>query len=137
MNKKQKGFSLVELLVVMVIMGLLAGLVGPQVLKQLSASKSKTASLQIAELGAALDLYLLEQNQYPTQEQGLLALVEAPSNSVSWHGPYLRKRQLPKDPWGRDYRYRYPGEQGEFDLYSLGADGDEGGEGEASDVGNW
>jgi general secretion pathway protein G len=121
----------------MVIMGLLAGLVGPQVLKQLSSSKTKTASLQIGELAAALDLYLLEQNQYPSQEQGLLALVEAPSGLDAWHGPYLRKKQLPKDPWGREYLYRFPGEKSDFDLYSLGADGNEGGEGEAADVGNW
>lgn len=131
------GFTLIELLVVLVILGLLAGLVGPQVMKHLGSSKTKTAKLQIEEFGAALDMFRLEQNRYPTTEEGLAALVEQPLGLEDWNGPYLRKRVVPKDPWGRPYRYRAPGESGDYDLYSLGADGTEGGERENADVVSW
>jgi general secretion pathway protein G len=136
-HTRQWGFTLIELLVVLVILGLLAGLIGPQVMKHVGASKTKTAKLQIEELVAALDMYRLEVGDYPTGEQGLKALVEKPADLEVWAGPYLRKKVLPKDPWGRDYHYRYPGENGDFDIYSLGADGAEGGEGESSDVVSW
>jgi general secretion pathway protein G len=136
-RRRAAGFTLIELLVVLVILGLLAGLVGPRVMKHLGESKTKTARLQIEQLAAALDTYRLEVGVYPSSSQGLDALVERPSGVESWNGPYLRKRNLPKDPWGRDYLYRYPGENGDFDLYSLGADGSDGGEGEDQDVGSW
>lgn len=131
------GFTLLELLVVLVILGLLASLVGPQVLRQLSGSKTKTAALQIKELGTALDLYRLEVGRYPTSSEGLPALISSPAGARGWNGPYLNKKTLPKDPWGNDYQYRYPGQQGEFDLFSLGADNQEGGTGEDQDVVSW
>jgi general secretion pathway protein G len=131
------GFTLIELLVVLVILGLLAGLVAPRVMHYLSSAKSDTARLQIEHLGGALDLYRLEVGQYPTTDQGLDALVEQPSGVTHWNGPYLKKKQIPKDPWGYDYSYRSPGEHGAYDLYSLGADHAEGGEGENKDIVSW
>ena len=136
LNKKE-GFTLIELLVVLVILGLLAGLVGPQVLRYLGGAKSDTARLQIEELGAGLDLYHLETGRYPTTEEGLAALVEQPVGVSNWNGPYLKKKTLPKDPWGNEYQYRSPGEHGMYDLYSLGQDNQEGGDGEAADIVSW
>ncbi|QIK38319.1 type II secretion system major pseudopilin GspG [Caldichromatium japonicum] len=132
-----RGFTLVELLVVLAILGLLAGLVGPQVMKFLGSSKSKTAKLQIEDLAAALDLYRLEIGRYPTEAEGLRALVEKPGNVPNWNGPYLKKKEVPKDPWGFDYYYLFPGQHGAFDIWSLGADNREGGEGENADVTSW
>jgi general secretion pathway protein G len=134
---RKNGFTLIELLVVLVILGLLAGLVGPQVLRYLGGAKSDTAKLQIEELGAGLDLYHLETGNYPTTEQGLGALVEQPVGTSNWNGPYLKKKTIPKDPWGNDYHYRSPGENGMYDLYSLGQDNMEGGEGDAADIVSW
>jgi len=131
------GFTLIELLVVLVILGLLAGLVGPRVVKHLGDSKTKAAMLQIEELGAALDLYRLEVGRYPTTDQGLQALVERPLSVERWDGPYLRKATIRDDPWGHPYNYRSPGEHGAFDIYSLGADNTDGGEGEDRDVRSW
>ena len=119
---RSRGFTLLELLVVLVILALLAGLVGPQVMKHVGESKTKTARLQIEELGTALDVYRLENGRYPTTEEGLKALVEKPAAAEKWAGPYLRKRLVPKDPWDRDYHYRAPGQNGDYDLYTLGAD---------------
>ncbi len=134
---RSAGFTLIELLVVLVILGLLAGLVGPQVMKYLGESKTKTARLQIEDLAAALDLYRLEVGRYPSTEEGLTALVEKPADAKNWAGPYLRKRQVPTDPWGNEYSYRFPGENGPFDLYTLGMDNADGGEGESQDVVSW
>ncbi len=131
------GFTLIELLVVLVILGLLAGVVGPQVMKYVGSSKTKTARLQIEDLAASLDLYRLEVGNYPTAEQGLEALVIPPVEAINWNGPYLKKKVVPKDPWGFAYSYRSPGEHGEFDLFSLGADNTEGGQGENQDVLGW
>jgi general secretion pathway protein G len=133
----RRGFTLVELLVVLVLLGLLAGLVGPQVMKHVGASKSKAAFLQIEELAAALDTYRLDMDAYPGEAEGLVALVQRPPAAARWNGPYLRKAVVPSDPWGRPYRYRYPGQHGAFDLWTLGADDAEGGEGEAADVVSW
>jgi general secretion pathway protein G len=124
-------------LVVLVILGLLASLVGPRVMKSLGESKSKAARLQIEELSAALDLYRLEVGKYPMQQQGLIALVERPTGVGQWNGPYLRKNVIRKDPWGNDYHYRSPGEHGPFDLFSLGSDNQEGGDGEERDMLGW
>lgn len=135
--KRHRGFTLVELLVVLAILGLLAGLVGPQVMNFLGSSKTKTAKLQIEQLAATLDMYRLEVGRYPTQSEGLQALVERPGNVQSWNGPYLRTGQVPKDPWGFEYNYRFPGEQGAFDIWSLGADNREGGDGENADIRSW
>ncbi|HEB94881.1 MAG TPA: type II secretion system protein GspG [Sedimenticola thiotaurini] len=131
---RQRGFTLIELLVVLVILGLLAGLVGPRVVGYLSRGKADTARLQVEQIAAALDLYLLDMGRYPSQREGLAALVEPPEGAGNWRGPYLRKRKLPVDPWGREYHYRYPGKEGDYDLFSLGADDTEGGEGENADI---
>jgi general secretion pathway protein G len=136
-SERAAGFTLVELLVVLVILGLVAGIVGPQVMKHVGSSKTKTTYLQIEELASALEMYKLELDAYPSTDQGLGALVQKPSGVEKWNGPYLRKAALPKDPWGRDYRYRHPGQHTVFDLYSLGADNAEGGDGENADVVNW
>ncbi len=130
------GFTLLELLVVLVIIGLLAGYVGPQFFKQIGKSESKTATAQVDALGKALDQYRLDTGRYPSTEQGLGALWVQPSGETRWWGPYLRKAP-PKDPWGRDYGYRAPGEHGEYDLFSLGKDGREGGGGEDQDITSW
>jgi general secretion pathway protein G len=128
---------LIELLVVLVILGLLASLVGPRVIKHLGESKSKTAMLQIEELSSALDVYRLEVGRYPSSDEGLTALVENPGGVDQWNGPYLRKSTIRKDPWGNEYSYVAPGEHGDFDLYSLGADNSDGGEGENRDILGW
>ena len=131
------GFTLIELLVVLMILGLLAGLVGPRVLKYMGGAKSDTARLQIEEFGAGLDLYHLEVGRYPTTEEGLEALSRAPAGVDNWNGPYLKKKTIPVDPWGRPYHYRSPGENGDYDLYSLGRDNADGGEGEDEDIVSW
>jgi general secretion pathway protein G len=136
-RRRYRGFTLIELLVVLVILGLLAGLVGPRVLSYLGGAKSDTAHLQIQELGAGLDLYYLEIGRYPTTDEGLIALVEQPTGVTNWHGPYLKKKTIPKDPWGREYYYQSPGDNGPYDLYSLGMDGTEGGEGDNKDIVSW
>ena len=136
-RRRGQGFTLVELLVVLAILGLLAGLVGPQVMKFLGSSKTKTAALQIEDLSATLDLYRLELGSYPSTSEGLEALVKDPGNLAGWNGPYLKKGQVPKDPWGNDYQYRYPGQHGIFDIWSLGADARDGGDGEAKDITSW
>jgi general secretion pathway protein G len=133
----QQGFTLIELLVVLVILGLLAGLVGPQILRYLGSAKSDTAQLQIEELGAGLDLYHLEVGRYPSTDEGLAALVEEPAGVSNWNGPYLKKKSVPNDPWGNDYNYVSPGENGVYDLFSLGQDNMEGGEDENEDIVSW
>lgn len=131
------GFTLIELLVVLLILGLLGGLVGPRVLKYLGGAKSDTAALQIQELGVGLDLFHLEVGRYPTTEEGLVALSDEPAGADNWNGPYLKKKDIPADPWGHPYRYRSPGEHGDYDLYSLGRDNADGGDGEDADVVSW
>ena len=136
-RRSRAGFTLIELLVVLVILGLLAGLVGPQVMKYVGSSKTKTARLQVEDLAAALDMYRLEVGRYPTTEEGLEALVASPPGVSNWNGPYLKKKRVPADPWGNPYQFRSPGENGPFDVYSLGADNAAGGEGENQDVASW
>jgi len=135
-RRTQSGFTLLELLVVLVVLGLLAGIVAPKYFAQLGRSEVKVAKAQIEGLSKALDIYRLEVGHYPTTEQGLQALVAAPADEPRWTGPYLQKK-LPQDPWGRNYSYRYPGENGEYDLLSMGKDGQPGGEGENAEVTNW
>ncbi|MEY2685955.1 MAG: hypothetical protein RL375_153 [Pseudomonadota bacterium] len=132
----QRGFTLLELLVVMVIIGLLAGIVAPQYFAQLGKSNAKVARAQIESFGQALDQYRLDVGQYPTTEQGLAALRTAPQGQARWQGPYL-KREIPNDPWNKPYVYTAPGQHAEYDLSSLGSDGQAGGEGEAADVVSW
>jgi len=133
----QAGFTLVELLVVLVILVLLASLVAPRVVGYLGSSRTKTAKVQVQSLTTALELYKVDTGRYPTTTEGLKALVEAPSGVSSWNGPYLNKKELPIDPWGRPYAYRSPGQHGPFDISSLGADNQPGGTGENEDIISW
>jgi general secretion pathway protein G len=133
----QAGFSLIEMLVVLVIIGLIMGLVGPRVLNYLSDARVKAARLQVESLGNSLDLFFVDVNRYPTTQEGLGALLKRPSGLDSWNGPYLKGNSLPNDPWGNSYVYRSPGAHGPYDLLSYGSDGREGGVGSAADVTNW
>jgi general secretion pathway protein G len=130
------GFTLLELLVVMVIIGLLAGYVGPKYFAQIGKSEVKSARAQLDGLGKALDQYRLDVGHYPNTEQGLAALNARPTNEPKWDGPYLQK-SIPTDPWGKAYIYKQPGEHSEYDLYSYGKDGQPGGSGDNIDVTNW
>ncbi len=134
-KRRQAGFTLMELLVVLAILGLLASLVGPQVLNQLGGAKSKTAGIQIKDLEQAAEMFNLDVGRYPSNEEGLAALVDKPAGVAGWNGPYLKS--LPLDPWNRDYQYKYPGERGEVDIFSYGKNGSLGGDGEDADIGNW
>lgn len=130
------GFTLLELLVVMVIIGLLAAYVAPRYFSQVGKSEVRAAQAQISALTSALNTYRLDVGQYPTDEQGLAALTARPAGAAKWDGPYLQK-SVPADPWGRPYLYKSPGVHGEFDLYSHGKDGQAGGTGDAADVTSW
>jgi general secretion pathway protein G len=129
----EQGFTLVEMLVVITIIGLIMGLIGPRVLNYLSESKVKAAKIQMQSFASALDLYNLDTGRYPTASEGLTALVR-PAAGVSWNGPYLKGAALPNDPWNHPYLYRVPGEHGPYDIMSLGSDGQEGGSGTAADL---
>lgn len=130
------GFTLIEMLVVLVILGLLAGVVGPNVLNQLGGAKTKTAKVQVKDLEQAAEMYKLDVGRYPSSSEGLVALVDKPGNADGWNGPYL-KSGVPKDPWKYEYHYANPGTRAAIDIYSLGQDAAAGGEGEDSDIGNW
>ena len=130
------GFTLLELLVVMVIIGLLVGYVGPKYFSQIGKSEIKAARAQINALGKALDQFRLDNGHYPSTEEGLTALNSRPANEAKWDGPYLSKA-VPSDPWGNPYVFIMPGEHGEYDLLSYGKDGKPGGEGENAEITNW
>ena len=135
-RRKSRGFTLLELLVVLVIIGLLAGYVGPKYFSQIGKSEVKAARAQIDALEKALDQYRLDVGHYPATEQGLSALNERPQDEANWAGPYLKKA-APVDPWGKPYVYQQPGTHGEYDLSSYGKDGQPGGTAEAADITNW
>ena len=135
--KLEDGFTLIELLVVLGIIALLMTLVAPQVIRYLSEAKSETATVQLKNLESALELYYLDTGQYPSSESGMQALMKEPSDAKGWRGPYLKRESGLLDPWGKEFAYRLPGEHGAYDLYSLGRDGAQGGEGENKDVVSW
>jgi general secretion pathway protein G len=135
-ERRDRGITLIELLVVMVIIAMFATLVGQRLFRNVERARQTTAKAQISEFESTLDLFRLDVGRYPTLEEGLQALRAAPGGLENWDGPYLRK-EVPLDPWNRPYLYRFPGQHGDFDLLSLGADGQEGGEGEATDIVNW
>ena len=137
-NKKRvTGFTLIELLVVLVILGLLAGLVGPNVMKYVGSSKVEVAKAQLEDLSAGLDLFKLDVGRYPSSEEGLQVLVEGNDTIRGWNGPYLRKKRVPLDPWNNDFIYAIPGQGSDYDLISLGADGEAEGTGENADLNAW
>jgi general secretion pathway protein G len=133
-GSRSSGFTLIEILVVLAIIGLIAAIAAPQVFNRLGGAKSDSVRVQIEALSTGIDLYRLEVGKLP---ESLDALIEKPSGVDRWNGPYLRKSVVPKDPWGREFLYRAPGEHGDFDLYSLGADGADGGDGEDRDISSW
>ncbi len=133
---RQAGFTLLELLIVVIILGLLAALVGPRLFGTLDKAKRQVAKTQIELLSGALDQFRLDVGRYPTTDETLEALVAPPEGLERWNGPYLEKG-VPKDPWGRPYVYKSPGEHGEYDIISLGLDGEVGGSGEGADITSW
>jgi general secretion pathway protein G len=130
----EAGFTLVEILVVITIIGLIMAIVGPRVLNYLGESKVKAARIQIESLGSALDLYYLDMGRYPNSNDGLAALVQRPGNAEEWNGPYLKGGVVPNDPWGHPYVYRSPVEHAPYEIVSYGSDGQEGGSGTATDI---
>lgn len=134
--ERRAGFTLVEMLVVLTLIALILGLVGPRVLGYLGESRTKTAKLQIESFGSALDLFYLDTGHYPTTSEGLDALVQRPTGVDVWNGPYLKGGRVPPDPWGKPYQYRAPGEHTPYEIMSYGSDGHEGGNGTAADISN-
>ena len=135
--RRDGGFTLLELLVVLAIMGMLAAIIAPQVIRYLGSSRTSTAKVQIQYVMQGLELYRLDVGRYPSQQEGLEALVTAPPTAQNWNGPYLKKESAIKDAWGMVYLYQIPGQHGEVDVYTLGQDKAPGGTGEAQDVGSW
>jgi general secretion pathway protein G len=136
-KRRESGFTLLELLVVLAIMGMLAAIIAPTVIRYLGTSRTQTAHVQIQNVMAALELFRLDVGRYPTPQEGLEALVTAPPTAQNWNGPYLKKDTAIKDPWGEPYIYHIPGQHGEVDVFTLGSDKQPGGTGEAQDVGSW
>jgi len=131
------GFTLLELMVVMLILALLATIAAPQVMKHLSKAKSQTAKIQIDALTASVSFFQMDLGRVPTDQEGLKALVEKPADEPKWDGPYVQKADSLIDPWGNPYRYKHPGIHRDFEIFTLGSDNKEGGDGDARDVGNW
>ena len=136
-NTWQSGFTLLELMVVLLILALLATIAAPRVTKYLRKAKTETARIQVDALGAAVDAFHVDTGRFPTSAEGLNALIDPPAATPSWDGPYIKRRDSLVDPWGEAYHYTIPGKHSEFDIYTLGSDHREGGEGDARDVGNW
>lgn len=136
-RRRQAGFTLIELLVVIIIIGLLAALVGPKLFGRVGKGKQAAAQAQIELFGASLDNFRLDVGRYPTSEEGLKALLVNPGAISNWDGPYLKKQEIPLDPWGHPYLYKAPGEHGDYDMLSYGGDGVAGGDGENQDIVSW
>jgi len=132
--RRAAGMTLIEILVVLVLIGIVLGIVGGNFIGRGEKAKADAAKIEIGQIGQALDLYKLEVGRYPTTQEGLQALVQAPSGASNWNGPYWKKSTLPKDPWGNEYKYTSPAQSGPYDILSLGADGKEGGEGANKDI---
>jgi len=135
-QRKIHGFTLMELLIVLVILGLLAAFVGPTLYQRIKPAKQTAARGQLENFMTALDSYFIDTGQYPTTQQGLSVLRTRPESAKNWNGPYLKKK-IPTDPWSNPYHYRAPGRNGAYEIYSFGADGSEGGDDEASDITSW
>jgi general secretion pathway protein G len=133
-DSSEAGFTLVEMLVVITIIGLIMGLIGPRVLNYLSESKVKAARIQLQSFSSALDLFYLDAGRFPSTAEGLAALVQRTPGVAAWNGPYLKGGNVPNDPWNHPYVYRSPGERGPYDIISYGSDGQEGGSGQAADI---
>ena len=136
-RSRVSGMTLIEILVVLVLIGIVLGVVGGNFIGRGEKAKADAAKIEIGQIGQALDLYKLEIGRYPSSQEGLQALVSAPPGVNNWNGPYWKKSQIPKDPWGNEYKYVQPGQHGAYDIISLGADGKEGGEGPDKDVTSW
>ena len=132
-----RGMTLIEILVVLTLIAIVMGIVGGNYLGQGEKAKQKAAKIEIEQIGQTLDLFRLEVGRYPTTQEGLQALITAPTGVPNWNGPYWKKSTLPKDPWTNEYKYASPGQHGAYDLWSYGADGKEGGEGTNKDITSW
>ena len=132
-----RGMTLIEILVVLTLIGIVMGIVGGNYLGQGEKAKQKAAKIEIEQIGQTLDMFKLEVGRYPTTQEGLQALLTAPTGVPNWNGPYWKKSTLPKDPWTNEYKYASPGQHGAYDLWSYGADGKEGGEGTNKDITSW
>jgi general secretion pathway protein G len=135
--RRLSGMTLIEILVVLVLIAIVMGIVGGQFIQRGEKAKGDAARIEIGQIGQALDLYKLEIGRYPTTQEGLQALITAPAGVTNWNGPYWKKAQIPKDPWGNEYKYAMPGQHGTYDIISYGADGKEGGEGADKDITSW
>jgi general secretion pathway protein G len=134
MRARQRGMTLIEILVVLVLIGIVLGIVGGNFIGKGEKAKADAAKIEIGQISQTLDLYKLEIGRYPSSQEGLQALISAPAGVANWNGPYWKKSTLPKDPWGNEYKYLAPGSKGPYDIVSLGADGKEGGEGPDKDI---
>jgi general secretion pathway protein G len=131
---RERGMTLIEILVVLVLIGIVLGIVGGNFIGKGEKAKADAAKIEIGQIAQTLDLYKLEVGRYPSSQEGLQALISAPAGVANWNGPYWKKSSVPKDPWGNDYKYASPGSKGPYDIVSLGADGKEGGEGPDKDI---
>ncbi len=133
-QRRSRGMTLIEILVVLVLIGIVLGIVGGNFIGKGEKAKADAARIEIGQIAQTLDLYKLEVGRYPTTQEGLQALISAPAGAANWNGPYWKKQTVPKDPWGNEYRYLSPGSKGPYEITSLGADGKEGGEGPDKDI---
>src|SRR5436190_12077837 len=136
LRRDERGMTLIEILVVLVLIGIVMGIVGSNFLGRGEKAKADAAKIEIGQIAQSLDLFKLEVGRYPSSQEGLQALISAPAGINNWNGPYWKKQQVPKDPWGNEYKYAAPGQSGPYDIVSLGADGKEGGEGVNKDITN-